>query len=291
MQCICSLRRVHASALVAAVFATMLLIPGPSGAVTVSREVFGGGNQGNPRVLPPQSNPYGHSYGEWSQKWWQWAYGLPATGHPLFDETGADCGAGQSGPVWFLGGVFNVTGTVVRTECFVPVGKALFFPIVNAEWDNFCPPGSMTPDELRATVKGFMDLATDLHVEVDGRALSGIDQYRFAPAEFGVDLPSGNIWEAFGCSTPAGHYEPLVPDGFYVLLSPLTPGRHTIHFKGTIGDPVNFTPEATYELTVLQGVQWITRGLPAAALEGTAPENGAVSTPHPTWGRLKTIYR
>src|SRR5690349_16171961 len=62
-------------------------------------------------VVPPQAHPNGHTYGEWSEKWWQWAYSLPAAGHPLFDETGVDCGAGQSGTVWFLGGVFNVSGT------------------------------------------------------------------------------------------------------------------------------------------------------------------------------------
>ena len=42
----------------------------------------------NPGVLPANSKPYGKSYAEWSALWWQWAYGLPATGHPLFDEVG-----------------------------------------------------------------------------------------------------------------------------------------------------------------------------------------------------------
>lgn len=269
--------------------AALWLLPAPADAVTFDRTATG--NLGNPRVHPPQSNPYGHSYGEWSVKWWQWAYGLPVAGHPLFDETGADCAAGQSGPVWFLGGVFNVSGTVVRTECVVPSGKALFFPIVNVEWDNFCPPGTLSLEELRATAQWFMDLAVDLHCEVDGRALKGLEQYRFVGDPFGIEMPSGNIWEFFGCATPAGHYEPLVPDGYYVMLAPLPPGKHTIHFKGTIGDPINFTPEATYELTVLPKGQWLARGLPASALEGTDPAEEAASMPRTTWGQLKAIYR
>ena len=36
-----------------------------------------------------------------------------AINHPLVDETGAKCGVGQSGQVWFLGGPFNNSGIVV----------------------------------------------------------------------------------------------------------------------------------------------------------------------------------
>jgi hypothetical protein len=193
------------------------------------------GNAGNPRVLPPQSMPYGSSYAEWSVKWWQWAYSLPVTGHPLFDETGADCAAGQSGPVWFLGGVFNVSGSAVRDLCTVPAGKALFFPILNVEWDNFCPPGSLTDEELRATAKWYMDLATDLSCELDGKPFYNLAAYRVAGDPFAVQLPGDNLWQYFGCDTGPGSYYPLVPDGIYLMLAPLPVGGHTLHFKGTVG--------------------------------------------------------
>jgi hypothetical protein len=246
-------------------------------------------DDGNPRVLPSGSNPYGMSYAEWSVKWWQWAYSLPVTGHPLFDETGADCAAGQSGPVWFLGGVFNVSGTAHRTLCKVPSGTALFFPIINAEWDNFCPPGNLTLDELRATVAGFMDLVTDLVCEVDGTSIVNLQSYRFAGDPFGVEMPSDNIWDAFGCPTSPGLYEPLVPDGFFLMLAPLSVGQHAIHFRGTIGDPVNFTLDITYDLTVVPNRH--------VMIAGDAPgdQGTGVDTTQPTstmtWGRIKTIYR
>jgi len=59
---------------------------------------------------------------------------MPIDHHPLYDT--ADCSAGQSGPVWFLGGTFTtieqspgvVVGIANRT-CTVPADKALFFPI------------------------------------------------------------------------------------------------------------------------------------------------------------------
>src|SRR5690242_15482225 len=58
----------------------------------------------NPGVIPVNASPYGATYGEWSARWWQWAFSLPVDHHPLFDT--ADCSAGQSGPVWFLGASF-----------------------------------------------------------------------------------------------------------------------------------------------------------------------------------------
>lgn len=244
-----------------------------------------------PGVMNPQSRPYGLSYAEWSVKWWQWAYGLPVAGHPLFDETGADCANGQSGPVWFLGGVFNVSGTVTRDLCTVPSGTALFFPIVNAEWDNFCPPTDppMSIDDLRATVAWFMDLTTDLVCEVDGHAIPNLETYRFAGDPFAVNMPSGNIWEFFGCPTPAGTYEPLVPDGYFVMLAPLPPGKHTIHFRGTIGDPVNFTPEATYNLTVVPAEQ---AGMAdQSSVTSPAPGQAAPAAKRRSWGQVKSIYR
>lgn len=249
------------------------------------------GNQGNSRVLPPSSNPFGASYATWSARWWQWAYSLPVAGHPLFDETGADCAAGQSGPVWFLGGVFNTSGTVVRDLCAVPAGKGLFFPILNTEWHNSCPADNQTIAQLYASAAYYMNLATDLQCEIDGRSIANIAQYRFIGSPFAVDIPEGNIWQFFGCPTGPGHYTPLVPDGYYLMLAPLTPGKHTLHFKGTIGDPVNFTPETTYHLTVLPDSHEVANAPGTEAGTGAAQAIAGSVPPNTTWGRVKSTYR
>src|SRR6266487_995127 len=94
-------------------------------------------------VLSPDTKHYGKTYDEWSAAWWQWALAIPVhappfsdhINHPLVDLTGAKCGVGQSGPVWFLGGAFFQAGmpalsTIVRNDCSVPSSKALFFPIL-----------------------------------------------------------------------------------------------------------------------------------------------------------------
>src|SRR5262245_23872896 len=81
----------------------------------------------NPGVLPVNSSANGRSYGEWSAAWWQWALSIPTTVSPLLDASGVDCAQGQTGHVWFLAGVLNVSGQAERS-CTIPSGMALFLP-------------------------------------------------------------------------------------------------------------------------------------------------------------------
>jgi hypothetical protein len=206
---------------------------------------------GNPRVLPPNSHPYGMTYGEWSVKWWQWTYSLPVDQNPSFDE-GGNCtnGAnGQFGPVWFLTGVINISGTAERT-CTVPAGKALFFPILNVECATLEGNGS-TEAELRTCTSGFMSFVTNVEAEIDGVPIQNSDNYRTSSPLFTYGpLPDNNILQLFGYTAPAGATSLSVGDGFYLMLAPLSVGKHTLHYTGTFGDPINFTLDITYNLTV-----------------------------------------
>src|SRR5215470_13313076 len=77
----------------------------------------------NPRILPPNSQAFGKTYGEWSVEWWRFVLSQPPATNPLFDTTGADCAIGQSGSVFFLVGAAG-SGTPTRDDCMVPAGKA-----------------------------------------------------------------------------------------------------------------------------------------------------------------------
>ena len=87
----------------------------------------------NPTVIPHTARPYGLSYGQWSARWWQFVFSIPAADNPqLHDDK---CEVGQSGPVWFLTGKFCVEESCqsflsATRSCTIPAGKALFFPIV-----------------------------------------------------------------------------------------------------------------------------------------------------------------
>jgi hypothetical protein len=212
----------------------------------------------NPGILPPNTHPYGKTYGQWSAIWWQYVYALPIhnppyTGpiyNPLFDETGAACGTAQSGPVFFLVGVINASGTVVRDECTVPAGKALFFPVLNVEEDNFVlPPTNLTVDELRAIAAQIVESATDLHAIIDGVPVQEIKSYRTISPEFSYNVPNDdNIPQFFGTNV-TGNSGPAVGDGYYLMLAPLPLGRHTLNFGGTFSC-CDFSLEVTYHLTV-----------------------------------------
>ncbi len=210
-----------------------------------------------PRVLPPQSSAYGSTYGEWSAKWWQWALSIPASTNPLFDQTGARCTQGQSGKVFFLAGLTAYGGAVTR-ECAVPAGRALFFPLLNGVDVHVEGLDQMNAQQLRAELLGWEGLPSELHVSVDGVAVTdlgpsttpyhvcaGGDSTMCASA-FSVALPDGNL---FGIAE--GVYGPAVDDGYYVMLAPLPPGTHTVRFGGRWAfGGYDITQDITYVLTV-----------------------------------------
>jgi hypothetical protein len=208
----------------------------------------------NPGVLPPQSAPHGLTYGEWSARWFKWAYEQPAATSPVLDTTGANCAVGQSGKrqtarVWFLAGTFFTDPAqppvpVVRT-CSVPQGYMLFFPVGN----GFCAaePGGFAGN--RACATGFATTLSGFAVEIDGISVTGLqaslesNPYRALSPEFTLDLPPGNIFAA-----PPGIYSPAAGDGVYLMLTPLPPGQHTIHIHADISGGGQL--DVTYFLTV-----------------------------------------
>ncbi len=195
-------------------------------------------------VLPPTSHPYGATYSQWSARWWQWDLLLPADQNPSFDD-GGNCsnGAnGQSGPVWFLTGVINTSGTAVR-NCTVPAAKAMFFPIINAECSTLEAPPFHGDNEaqLRACAESFH--IGDVYATIDGRAVQDLNAYRVDSGLFNFTVPDNNV-----LGVPAGSGQ-SVSIGYYLMLAPLSIGQHTIHFGGTYTD-FDFTLDITYHLTV-----------------------------------------
>lgn len=210
--------------------------------------------QGNPRVAPPGSSPYGKAYGEWNAEWWKWAMTFPASASPLTDDTGANCGAGQSGPVFFLVGTTS-SDPVVRDDCVVPAGKALFFPMINV----ICavPEDGSTFEEIRSLCSWYEDHVDAVQATVDGTSLQNLlSGYRFPSPDFSFTGAVDNPFDT-GCGTPGtcyeGFRETAFSDGYWVMLPPLPPGAHTIHFGGHLSIPEwgsEFSQDVTYHLTV-----------------------------------------
>jgi hypothetical protein len=229
-------------------------------AMGASNSAVAGANP-NPGIAPPGSHPYGKSYSEWAAAWWQWALSFPTAVNPLLDTTGQFAGLGQSGPVFFLAGDFG--GSVERT-CTVPAGKALLFPLLNEFYLGFpCDARNLPGCEVDQALEQANDIATllsfisaplngaALSCEIDEHALKDLQRYREqSSAIFSVTLPEDNVFSSFGI--PAGPYHPCVDTGYYLMVAPLTPGSHKIHFTSQAGDG-SASLEVMYHLTVAAG--------------------------------------
>jgi hypothetical protein len=170
-----------------------------------------------------------------------------------------DCSVGQSGHVWFLAGYFPNGGSggpfTFTRNCTVPVGKALFIPLINSWADNVCNSPPLTVDQLRAIAEGGVIPASNLHASIDGKPLTDLKSYRARSPVFSYTLPPSpdNVIDAaFGVSLPGPCWPsltvtPAVADGFYIMLAPLSKGLHTINFGGS---GPGITLNVTYNLTV-----------------------------------------
>jgi len=221
------------------------------------------------QVIPPNAHPFGKSYGEWSAEWWEWQIKLPATDHPAYSLDGANCDAGQSGMVWFLTGAFTTEvpadfNTIIRESCSVPVGKAIFFPIINVECSTIeAPPfHGETPEELLSCAKSWFDgtnaVAKDLKVTIDGKTLENLElePYRFQSPVFNFSFEdtTDNILGVSCCEVNCSNPQ-SVSDGYWIMLAPLSKGEHTIRFIGSFRDPMTdaliFGLDVTYILSVV----------------------------------------
>jgi hypothetical protein len=208
------------------------------------------------KIWPVDTNPYGLSYGDWSAKWWQWAFSMPVDHHPLFDT--ADCSTGQTGEVWFLGASFSSTQNpntdeyqaIAIRKCKIPAGKAVFFPVANVEASTIEDNGHGF-HQLLASAKGFQDTFTITSAEVDGISID-LNNYRVQSQLFTFGpLPNDNVLQFLGVEDATeGTTSDSVADGVYLMVTPLSLGNHKIHFHAKSPD-FNFMLDITYNLLVV----------------------------------------
>lgn len=171
--------------------------------------------------VPPTQAVAGQSQADWSQAWWQWAASFDRSDSPITDPTGEQCGARQSGPVWFLAGTYG-THRVVR-HCTVPRGVHLFFPLINyvvtrpLEHEVSCKSVTHQAERLTRDVSGLV-------LDINGKRIEHLTSYRQATRCF-------NIADR---AIPKQFVFPSAANGYYVMLKPLKPGTHVLNFGGAL---------------------------------------------------------
>lgn len=199
-----------------------------------------------PAIFAPEATPFGASYAEWSARWWQWALAIPADRSPFADKGGCRNGAeGQAGPVWFLAGVINKTGSAHRT-CDVPAGKAILIPVVNVECSTLEGNGRNTP-QLRACLAQYR--FGNVSATIDGVPVADLERYLVESPPFDLTLPENNV---LGVDAGTGT---AIGKGYYLMLPPLAAGSsHVLEYGGGFPD-FDFAVSMRYELHVTAPAQ------------------------------------
>jgi hypothetical protein len=210
----------------------------------------------NPALFPKQSFPYGADLATWADRESQWAYAQPLAHNPVLDQTGADCGVDQAGPVWFLPRIAGPRVFSGTRSCTIPAHTAVLLEIGAYVNEYPCPdpnfhpaPGQSLYDFLLADAKAFMDGVNRLDVSLDGRAFSDVLGYRFHSEDLFTLTGDLSLQATFDpCIT--GSPQPAIVDGFFMMFKPLDPGTHTIRVFGT--DVRGAIKTYTYYLSVNQ---------------------------------------
>jgi hypothetical protein len=231
-------------------------------------------------VFAPNSKPYGLTIGEWSARWWEWVLSIPPGSNPQLDgiagkaSNSDHCDQGQQDPVWFLAG--NYGGTTIR-RCQVPLGRSLLFPIFNnpfgagvgdcqtagggggtipcSQYKNPYEPNSPLvgiPALQAAAADQIQFYNPAMEVTLDGVSVNSLTSYRAASPVFSYWLTSDSLLnKVFGYTNPAGLQYPTVSDGYWVMVTPIKPGSHTIRFSAASQNPsAQFALDVTYYLIV-----------------------------------------
>jgi len=198
------------------------------------------------------SQPFGMTYGDWQVAYWQYFFSIPASINPMFDTTGQYCLVAQSsGPLFFLNSAFF--GSPVTRSCTVSASKALLVPLAAWECSSVEAPPSYggNPQDMRTCAATAMDgigLNT-LKLAVDGKDLSNlVKNMRVQTPYYQFTMPpTDNVLGMDGVTSGSS-----VSDAYLVLLKPLSPGKHRIHFEGTFvsGPAAGGSFAVTYHLTV-----------------------------------------
>ncbi len=233
-----------------------------------------------PPVFPPNSLPYGHTYDEWS------SIGFQCEFSTVWDPLA--CSSGRIGNVELLQSNFGGPST---WSCEVPPGTAFLVNVVSGFFlcPTDCGPGlpapNGTPEEIRmaaeATINSLPDLGYILECEIDGVPVEDVWSYRAQSPIFYGEIVAGCVFNALLPEFyPAGPYGPAAVDGFWIMVKPLRPGEHVIHFRAVIG---TLLPEPLFETDV---THYITVLPPGHGKGGDEP----LAVEPTTWGAIKAVY-
>ena len=198
---------------------------------------------GDSPLVPAQEAVAGRSQLDWSIAWWRWAASFELADSPVADRTGARCGAGQSGAVWFLAGTYGSHRTTRR--CTVPANTLLFFPLVNYSALAHAPSAAACRHAQRQA-DALTDAPRMLLLDLNGQRFEGLAAHRQRTVHC-FDAAPRPAPQEDAMVGAAPERLPLASNGYYVMLRPLPPGTYTLNFGGQLP---SLSQAVTYTLEV-----------------------------------------
>jgi hypothetical protein len=183
-------------------------------------------------IYPGQATVDGKTTLGWVPEFWRYIFSLPASENPELVDS-ADCGVGQTGPVFFIPGEQH---DVYTRSCTVPAGTPVLWPIWSLFNDYPCPdptfqpaPGQSLEDFLAQGAQAFDDAVKNLAATIDGRSID-VSKYRYTTGL--VTFTGDPSLTATLDSCVTGSQQVGVADGWFVLLR-LSPGDHSLVVTAT----------------------------------------------------------
>jgi hypothetical protein len=98
--------------------------------------------------------------------------------------------------------------------------------------------------DQQQTATSFAGDISDLFCFIDGVQVEDISAYRATTGQFSLSAPTPWVFNQAGGNGTA------VADGYFLMLRPLTPGPHTIHYGGTFHTADDVPKDVTLLITV-----------------------------------------
>jgi hypothetical protein len=95
-------------------------------------------------------------------------------------------------------------------------------------------PAAKTEEELHTCAEEDESSNPGLFLSVDGKEFKDLEKYRVHSRVFDVNFAENPIGGKPGPDR-------AVSDGYWVILEPLSPGKHDIHFKASLNNPTTGT--------------------------------------------------
>jgi hypothetical protein len=185
----------------------------------------------------------GLDHAEWTARWWQWAYTFPDGLEPYRDPDGRFCREGQHGSVWFLAGTDGSFDA--RRTCRIPKDRYLLVPVINMIHLGAVSGQKARPcSRLRKDAAFNNDHLKSAVVLLDGKALDTSRIQR---------LRTSRCFDPFSATGDDDSGMHAAADGFWLLLSPLPPGRHVLSIGANYqapGDAAFGTMVQNFEYTL-----------------------------------------